>query len=223
MNQKTGNKIEAVIFDMDGVIIDSEKIWKKAENEVFSSVGVKLSDEFCKITEAMTTSEVTNFWFEKYPWKNKSLKEVETNVIERVAHLIQEEGKAIDGIEELIKKLKAKGYKIGLATNSPSCLIQVVLKKLALDKYFDATSSAEHEPEGKPSPYVYLSTAEKLNIKPESCIAVEDSHSGLLAAKKAGMKAVIIDTNNLYNKKIEIADYEIEIDDYNKFDFSFLS
>ncbi len=123
MSQKTGNKIEGVIFDMDGVIIDSEKIWKRAENEVFSSVGVKLSDELCKITETMTTSEVTNFWFEKYPWKNKSLKEVETNVIERVAHLIQEEGKAIAGIEELIKKLKAKGYKIGLATNSPISMV----------------------------------------------------------------------------------------------------
>ncbi len=221
MTQKTGNKIEAVIFDMDGVIIDSEEIWKRAENEVFSSVGVKLSDELCKITEAMTTSEVTSFWFEKYPWENKSLDEIEQRVINRVAHLIAEEGKAIDGIEKLIKNLKAKGYKIGLATNSPSCLIPVVLEKLALNKYFDATSSAEHEPEGKPSPFVYLSTAEKLNIKPENCIAIEDSHSGLLAAKKAGMKAVIIDANNLYHKKIEIADYEI--DDYNKFDFSFLS
>lgn len=221
MVQKVGNKIEAVIFDMDGVIIDSEEIWKRAENEVFSSVGVKLSEELCKVTETMTTGEVTNFWFEKYPWENKSLEEIELGVINRVAHLITEEGKAIDGIEKLIKDLKAKGYKIGLATNSPSCLIPVVLEKLALDKYFDATSSAEHELEGKPSPYVYLTTAEKLNVKPENCIAIEDSHSGLLAAKKAGMKAVVIDTNNLYNRKIEIADYKIN--DYNKFDFSFFS
>ncbi len=221
MTQKTGNEIEAVIFDMDGVIIDSEELWKKAENEVFSSVGVKLSDELCKITEAMTTSEVTSFWFEKYPWENKSLEEIEQGVISRVAHLIAEEGKAIDGIDKLIRDLKTKGYKIGLATNSPSCLIPVVLGKFALDKYFDATSSAEHEPEGKPSPYVYLSTAKKLNVKPENCIAIEDSHSGLLAAKEAGMKAVIIDANNLYHKRIEIADYKIN--DYNKFDFSFLS
>lgn len=221
MTQKTGNRIEAVIFDMDGVIIDSEEIWKRAENEIFSSVGVKLSDELCKITEAMTTSEVTSFWFEKYPWENKSLEEIEHGVINRVAHLIAEEGKAIDGIEKLIKNLKAKGYKIGLATNSPSCLIPVVLEKLALDKYFDATSSAEHETEGKPSPFVYLSTAKKLNVKPENCIAIEDSDSGLLAAKKAGMRAVVINANNLDNKKIEIADYKIN--DYNKFDFSFLS
>ena len=221
MVQKAGNKIEAIIFDMDGVIIDSEQIWKRAEKEVFSSVGVKLSDELCKITEAMTTSEVTNFWFDKFPWKNKSLEEIEHGVINRVAHLIKEEGKAIDGIEEFIKSLKSKGYKIGLATNSPSNLIPVVLEKLKLSDYFDVTSSAEHEAEGKPAPFVYLTVAEKLNVKPENCLAIEDSHSGLLAAKKAGMKTVIITAKNLDNKKIENADYKIS--SYTKFDSLFLS
>nr|WP_321356416.1 hexitol phosphatase HxpB [uncultured Draconibacterium sp.] len=218
MTQKTRNKIEAVIFDMDGVIIDSEEIWKRAENEIFSSVGVKLTDELCKMTETMTTREVTNFWFGKYPWKNKSLEEIENGVIERVAHLIKDAGKGIDGIEEFLRKMKDKGYKIGLATNSPSCLISVVLEKLAIDQYFDATSSAEHELEGKPSPYVYLSTAEKLNIEPENCIAIEDSYSGILAAKKAGMKTVIIDRNKQNNKKVEIADFTVN--DYNTLNFS---
>jgi mannitol-1-/sugar-/sorbitol-6-/2-deoxyglucose-6-phosphatase len=217
MIQKTRNKIEAVIFDMDGVIIDSEEIWKKAEHEIFSSVGVKLTDEFCKITEAMTTREVTNFWFNKYPWKSKSLKEVENSVIEYVACLIKEEGKAIKGIEEFVKKLKAKGYRIGLATNSPSCLIPVVLEKLALDKYFDATSSAEHEMDGKPSPDVYLTTAEKLNIKPENCIAIEDSHSGIMAAKNAGMKTVILGAKKQNAETKEIADHTIS--SYNNFEF----
>ena len=85
MIQKTGNKIKAIIFDMDGVIIDSEGIWKRAEKEVFSAVGVKLSDDLCKITETMTTAEVTKFWFNKQPWENKSLSEIENGVIERVA------------------------------------------------------------------------------------------------------------------------------------------
>ena len=221
MIQNTKNKIEAVIFDMDGVIIDSEELWTRAENAVFSSVGVKLTDELCQLTKTMTTREVTDFWFQKYPWTNKSLEEIENGVIERVAHLIKEEGKAIGGVEELVIKLNRKGYKIGLATNSPSCLIPVVLEKLAIDKYFDAISSAEHELEGKPSPDVYLTTAEKLNVKPENCIAIEDSHSGLLAAKKAGMKTVIIGTNNQQNTKNDNVDYKIN--DYSKFCFSFLS
>lgn len=221
MSHKKENKIEAIIFDMDGVLIDSEEIWKRAENEVFSSVGVKLSDELCSITQSMTTREVTNFWFSKYPWKHKSLDEVENGVVKRVAHLIKKEGQAIYGIEELIRNLKSRGYKIGLATNSPSVLIPVVLEKLAVDKYFDAISSAEHESEGKPNPFVYLTIAKKLNVSPENCVAIEDSSSGLLAAKNAGMTTVAVLKDNQNNIGNAIADYKIS--DYTQFDFSFLS
>ncbi len=218
MIQKKGNNIETIIFDMDGVIIDSEGIWKKAEKEVFSSVGVKLSDELCRITETMTTEEVTKFWFDKQPWEKKSLKEIENDVIKRVAHLIKEEGKPINGIEIFIKNLKSKGFKIGLATNSPSILIPTVLEKLKLKKYFDATSSAENELEGKPNPSVYLTVANKLNTKPENCIAVEDSYSGLLAAKRAGMKTIVVSEEIV---DYEIADYKINY--YGQFDISLLN
>jgi len=218
MIQKKENNIKTIIFDMDGVIIDSERIWKRAEKEIFSSVGVQLSDNLCKITETMTTEGVTKFWFDKQPWKNKSLKEIENAVIERVAHLIKEEGKAISGIEEFVKDLKYKGYKIGLATNSPSILIPTVLDKLKLKKYFDATSSAENELEGKPNPSIYLTVANKLKTNPENCVAIEDSFSGLLAAKRAGMKTIIISEKNV---NYEIADYKI--DRYDQFDISLLN
>lgn len=218
---KTENKIKSIIFDMDGVIIDSEEIWKRAEKEVFSSVGVKLSDELCRLTETMTTAEVTKFWYERQPWKNKSLWDIENEVIERVARLITEEGKAISGIEEFIKSLKSKGFKIGLATNSPSGLIPVVLKKLRLEGYFDATASAEHELYGKPHPSVYLTVSKKLNSKPEACVAIEDSCSGLLAAKKAGMKTIAIFKDNTDSVKSEIADYIIN--NYDQFDISVLN
>lgn len=138
-----------------------------------------------------------------------------------MAHLITEEGKAIRGVEELVQRLKYKGYKIGLATNSPSVLIPIVLKKLELYNFFDATSSAEHELEGKPNPSVYLTVAEKLNVKPENCVAIEDSSSGLLAAKKAGMKTIAILKDNQNSVGSEIADYKIN--DYNQFDFSLLN
>lgn len=219
MMQKTDNKIKSIIFDMDGVIIDSEEIWKRAEKEVFTSVGVKLSDDLCRLTEAMTTAEVTRFWFERQPWENKSLREIENEVIDRVAHLINKEGKAIDGIEEFIKSLKSIGFKIGLATNSPSRLIPVVLKRLRLDEFFDATASAEHESHGKPNPSVYLTVSKKLGSEPEACIAIEDSFSGLLAAKKAGMKTVFKD--NFDRPENVNADYIIS--NYDQFDISFFN
>ncbi|GET25557.1 hexitol phosphatase HxpB [Prolixibacter sp. NT017] len=199
-------KIEAVIFDMDGVIIDSEAIWKRAEQEVFSSVGVELSPELCEFTEAMTTAAVTQFWYERFPWKEKSLAEVENKVIERVAGLIRQEGKAIDGVERFIRKIKQQGYKIGLATNSPALLIPVVLEKLGISDYFDAIASAEHEQEGKPSPAVYLSVIEKLGLTPDACVAIEDSPSGLMAARKAGMKTIAIVNDAHAKAEFGIAD-----------------
>ncbi|MCG8311265.1 MAG: hexitol phosphatase HxpB [Cytophagales bacterium] len=215
-------KIEAIIFDMDGVIIDSEPFWKRAEKRVFASVGVEVSEELCRITASMTTSDVTKFWFEQQPWRNKTLEDVENEVIEYVKHLIEKEGTAIRGIERIIKQLTHRGYKTGLATNSPYLLIPVVLKKLKLENYFDAVSSAEHELEGKPNPSVYLSVAKKLNVRPESCIAIEDSCSGLEAAKHAGMKTIAIvkdDCND--HLKYEFAD--AKINDYTEFDFSLIS
>lgn len=218
MIRKTGSEINTVIFDMDGVIIETAHLWERAEKKVFSSVGVKLTNELCKLTAKMTTSEVTKFWFEKQPWKSKSLKEVENGVIEHVAFLIKKEGKAVAGICEFIGNLKSKGYKIGLATNAPAVLIPVVLEKLELGNFFDAVSSSEYEPGVKPNPSVYLTVAAKLNSKPENCIAVEDSFSGLLAAKKAGMKTIAYVKNKISDIENGIADYIIS--SYAEPDFS---
>ncbi|MFT3740297.1 MAG: hexitol phosphatase HxpB [Breznakibacter sp.] len=201
---------KAVIFDMDGVIIDSEQFWKQAENEVFSSLGVKITDEYCKTTRSMTTSEVARFWYGKSPWQGKPLDIVEQMVISRVIGLIEtEECCIIPGIKTFIEKLKTQNYKIGLATNSPNRIIPVVLKKLGAPHLFDAVSSAEFEKKGKPDPAIYLATAQKLCIEPEDCIAIEDSRSGMVAAKSAGM-TVVAYTNGNRDFNLGIADYRID-------------
>ena len=200
---------KAIIFDMDGVLIDSEKYWKQAEYEVFTSLGVKVTDEYSKITKSMTTSEVTQFWHDKYPWKDKDAAAVEQMVISRVVELIETENCQINGVKSFIEKLKTRKYKIGLATNSPSRIIPVVLKKLDILHLFDSILSAEFEKKGKPDPAVYYRAAEKLFTKPEDCIVIEDSYTGMLAAKNAGMTVVAF-TNG--NKEIDckIADYKID-------------
>lgn len=179
--------MKAVIFDMDGVIINSEQFWAQAEREVFSSLGVQLSDKLCQHTQRMTTAEVTEFWFRKYPWKDTDLKQVENMVIDRVIELIELEDCEISGIKELVSELKKQGFKIGLATNSPEKIIPVVLRKIRIEHLFDTICSAELEEKGKPHPNVYLSAAKNLGIIPEHCIAIEDSNSGIKAAKAAGM------------------------------------
>lgn len=200
---------KAVIFDMDGVIVNSENLWKKAEKEVFTSVGVNVTDEHSELTKSMTTSEVTRFWFNKYPWKDKSLTLVEQMVISRVIELIGIEDCKINGVKRFIEGLKAKNYKIALATNSPDKIIPTVLQLLDIQHLFDVVSSAEFEDSGKPDPAIYLTTAAKLNVATSNCIAIEDSYSGMLAAKNAGMTVVAF-TNGNKDIDFEIADYKID-------------
>lgn len=204
---------KAVIFDMDGVIIDSENLWKKAEKEVFTSLGVNVTHEDSEPTKSMTTFEVTKFWFDKFPWEDKSNDIVEHMVISRVIELIDTEDCKINGIKEFIERLKAKNYKIGLATNSPYKIIPKVLQKFDIQHLFDTVSSAEFEDNGKPAPAIYLTTAEKLNVTTNNCIAIEDSYSGMLAAKNAGMTVVAF-TNGNKDLDFEIADYKIDAFDH---------
>ena len=199
---------KAIIFDMDGVIIDSEKLWAQAENEVFTSLGVKITSELSEKTKSMTTAEVTKFWYEKFPWKSTDPEIVEQRVVSRVIQLIETEECNIRGVKPFLEKLKTQNYKIGLATNSPLKIIPAVLKKLDISHFFDIVWSAEFEEKGKPDPSIYYSTAKKLNTKPEHCLVIEDSYSGMLAAKKAGMTVVAF-TNGNNEIDFEIADYKI--------------
>ncbi|GAB2677738.1 hexitol phosphatase HxpB [Flavihumibacter cheonanensis] len=202
-------KHKAVIFDMDGVIIDSERLWKQAEKEIFSSLGVMVTDEYSEITKSMTTSDVTGFWFDKFPWQNVSLDNAEQMVISRVTQLIDTENCEINGVKEFIENLKARNYKIGMATNSPNSIIPTVLNKIDALHLFDTISSAEFEANGKPDPAIYLTTAKKLSVNAINCVAIEDSYSGMLAAKKAGMKVVAF-TNGNTEINFDIADYKID-------------
>lgn len=202
----TNNK--AIIFDMDGVLIDSEKFWKQAEYEIFTSLGVKVDNEFSELTKSMTTSDVTKFWYSKFPWENIGLDIVEQMVVSRVIDLIETENCHIDGVKPFIEKLKSENYKIGLATNSPSRVIPIVLRKLDILHLFDSVISAEFVEKGKPDPAIYQKAAEKLKTEPNNCIVVEDSYTGMLAAKNAGMTVVAF-TNGDTGTNCKIADFKI--------------
>lgn len=193
--------LEAVIFDMDGLLIDSEPFWKKAEREVFGTLDIQVTDLHSSITSRMTTGEVTAYWYNFKPWEHKTLAEVEREVIERVGELIEHQGEIMPGVKKTLRHFKKYGYKIGLATNSPEMLISTVLKKLAIEHYFDVTLSADHVQSGKPSPDIYLQIALILSVDPAKCLVFEDSESGITAAIAAGMTVVAVPDKNQNNSK----------------------
>ncbi len=203
--------MHAVIFDMDGTLIDSEPMWKEAENYVFSSVGVQVSETLSAQTATMTTREVTEFWYRHSPWPDKSLEQIENAVIDHVATLIAEKGEPMNGVLEILDFFHERKIKIGLSTNAPYRLIPVVLNKLGIAEYFHAVSSSEHEAQGKPHPDVYLSTLSKLKVDASKCIAFEDSVSGIMAANKANIKTVAVPPSSEFtDKKYEISHLKIK-------------
>ncbi len=200
---------EAVIYDMDGVLIDSEPLWKIAMEKAFESVGCPLKKKDFEKTVGLRIDEVINYWYSVSPWEDVSPKEVENRIIEGLIELILENGEPLTGVEESLQYFKNKGLKIGLGTSSYTRLIEVVLEKLNLKQYFDFTHSAENEDYGKPHPQVYLTVAEKLGVSPLKCLVIEDSFTGLLAAKSARMYAVVVpEKTHAPNKKLIIADEE---------------
>lgn len=200
---------KAVIFDMDGVLVESEGLWKRAEFEVFSGLGVRVTEKGSLLTRSMTTREVTQFWFEQYPWKENTLSEVEEMVIQRVMALIRSEDCVIHGVKSFMEKLKARHLKIGLATNAPRKIIPTVLEKTKTTSLFDVVSSSDDEVWGKPHPAIYINTAKKLKVRPQECAVIEDSPSGMQAAKHAGM-TVIAYGKGTKNKALPWSDHQID-------------
>lgn len=202
---------KAVIFDMDGVLIDSEPLWKIGMQKVFDSIGCQLTKKDFQKTVGLRIDEVIGYWYNVAPWKNYSVKEVETQIMSEMVRLIHENGKPLPGVLDTIRYLKSKGMKIGLGTSSYSVMIEAVLNSLQLNGAFDFVHSAEMEAYGKPHPAVYLTVAEKLHVKPTECLVIEDSLTGIIAGKAARMTVVAIpEKTHEVNPKISLADYEFE-------------
>lgn len=184
--------IRAVIFDMDGLLIDSEPLWRLAEIEVFNSLGVPLTEDLAITTMGMRTDEVVEYWFARYPWAGSTLKEVEAAIEARVVELVRERGTPLPGVREVIALLRERGYPLAIASSSSSEIIRSVVHQIGLAGSFQVLQSAEHEPYGKPHPGVYIAAARALGVAPADCLAFEDSANGVLAAKAARMRCFAV-------------------------------
>jgi sugar-phosphatase len=185
-------KTKAVIFDMDGLLIDSEPLWQEAGSETLSEFGINLTAEQYHTSTGLRTEEWIQHWFHYFGLPMAHAPKAVETIIQKAITKIDANGMAFPGADSIIPFIKSHSLKVGLATSSPLSLVEVVLKKLQLENSFDAITSAEQLPFGKPHPEVYLNCATALGAKGMECIAFEDSFNGMIAAKAARMKCVII-------------------------------
>lgn len=198
--------IKAVIFDMDGLIIDSEPLWRKAEISVFSKVGIKLTEDDCRETMGYRLNEVVDLWYSRHPWDGPSKRDVESQIIDKVSNLILESGNILPGVNSIMKECKLLGLKMAIASSSPMILINTVVRLLKMEDDFDTLHSAEFESYGKPHPSVFISTALTLGVESENCVVFEDSFHGVIAGLAAKMKVVAVpDVEQVENPKFQAA------------------
>jgi len=184
--------IEAIIFDMDGVLIDSEPFWQESEIEAFGRVGLRLTREMCTQTMGLRVDEVVDYWHRRHGWDGCSSAELEEAIIGGVVERIVSKGEAKEGVEHALHFFRSHNLKVALASSSAYRLIRAATERFGLADKFDCVYSAEEEEYGKPHPGVYLTTARRLGVGPSACLAVEDSFNGVLAAKAARMKCVAV-------------------------------
>ena len=184
--------LNTVIFDIDGLLIDSEPLWNEAAEEVFKIYGITLTEQQYQSTTGLRTKEFVDYWFNIFTIPKHFSLQAEDKIISSVLKKIEERGSIMKGVHHIINFFYEKNFKIGLATSSPQELIDLVIKMTGIGPCISATSSAQELAFGKPHPQVYINCAEKLNSNPTNCLCFEDSFNGLIAAKAARMKCVVV-------------------------------
>jgi HAD superfamily hydrolase (TIGR01509 family) len=182
--------IDAVIFDLDGVLLQSEEVWDEVRERYVRERGGRYDDEVQRAMMGMSSTEWSRYLHEHagVPVEPERLN---AEVVERMLERYRHELPLIPGAVEAVERIGAR-WPLGLASSSNRELIEAVLEASGLKRFFRATVSSEEVPSGKPAPDVYLEAARRLGVEPQRSAAVEDSHGGIRSARAAGMRVIAI-------------------------------
>jgi HAD superfamily hydrolase (TIGR01509 family) len=182
--------IEAVIFDLDGVIVDSEQVWDAAREQLAKERGGRWHEGAQADMMGMSSNEWSLYMHDVIGLA-ESPAEINDEVVRRMSELYRVELPVIEGAVDAVERV-AERKPLGLASSSNRPLIDLVLELTRLDRYFRATVSSEEVQRGKPAPDVFLEAARRLGVEPSACAVVEDSRNGILAGRAAGMRVVAV-------------------------------
>ena len=183
------NPIEAVVFDMDGVLVDTEHLWDEVREQLTDEWGGRYTPGAQRAMMGMSSPE-----WSRYLHETVGLREppdvINAEVVRRMLERYERDLPVIPGAPEAVERLHARGYALAVASSSNRELIDTVLHVLPVGRLFSVTVSSEEVSRGKPAPDVYLEAARRLDVEPARCTAVEDSGSGIRAAHAAGMRVL---------------------------------
>jgi HAD superfamily hydrolase (TIGR01509 family) len=182
--------IEAVVFDLDGVLIQTEELWDEVREGLARAGDGRYGEEEQRAMMGMSSPEWSRYMHE-HVGLPASPDEIAAEVVRQMARRYREQLPLIDGAVEAVERLAAR-WPLGVASSSNRELIDLVLELSGLDRYFRVTVSSEEVERGKPAPDVYLEACRRLGVEPTRAAAVEDSHAGIASAKAAGMRVVAI-------------------------------
>ncbi|MEY8482407.1 HAD family phosphatase [Lachnospiraceae bacterium 48-21] len=204
--------IDAVIFDMDGTLIDSMWIWPSIDEDFFEKYNLVEPENFHENIEGMSYTEVVHFFLEAFPTLKRTPEQIMDEWTEMARDRYMNEAPLKTGVHGFILEMKRQGKKIGIATSNGRALVEDTLNALAVSQYFDVVRTACEAGKGKPAPDVYLLVAKELGVSPGHCLVFEDVPMGILAGKNAGMKVCAVDdafSRIQEEKKKSLADYYI--------------
>lgn len=203
---------QAVIFDLDGTLIDSMWVWNEVDKEYLNRFGIEVPDDLHDAIEGMSFSEGARYFKERFGIQEQ----VETICAtwnQMAFQMYVEKVPLKPGAYEFVKKLKADGIRTAIATSNSTHLVQTVLGVYGMAEDFDAIVTDDDVSRGKPDPQIYLEAASRIGIKPKQCLVFEDITMGILAGKRAGMQVCAIRddfSEYQWEKKKNMADYYIE-------------
>ncbi|HBD96559.1 MAG TPA: phosphatase [Spirochaetia bacterium] len=202
--------MKAVIFDMDGVLIDSEPLHFEVDQMVLRKLNINESKSYLERFVGYTNCAMWQIIQNEYSIEKTIDELIELQMTTKLHFLEKSDYKAIDGIKELLEEIRLNKIPMGIASSSPRVFIEAVINKIGISQYFDNWISGEEVEKSKPEPDVFLKISELLGVNPDKCIVIEDSKSGTIAAKKAGMKCIGYKNINSGNQDLSIADLIID-------------